>query len=182
MATKRVALVSCVKSKRGLATHARDLYTSPLFVGMRRYAETNADEWFILSAEHGVLRPSQVVSPYEKTLNKMGKAERAKWSSRVEQQLREVLQPGSCVVLLAGERYREGILPFLKRHGFDVEIPMAGLKMGHQLSWLKNWFESQARAFAANCSNGACSATTREPVDYLNPSRRGEVAILDHLD
>ncbi len=50
-----VALVSCVKSKRAVASPARELYVSPLFKGMRAYAETRADAWYILSAEHGVL-------------------------------------------------------------------------------------------------------------------------------
>ena len=94
-----------------------------------------------MSAEHGVLRPDEVVSPYEKTLNKMSKAERAGWSRRVEHQLQEMLPPGCMVLILAGERYREGVLPFLRRQGHRVEIPMAGLKMGHQLSWLKQLVE-----------------------------------------
>lgn len=135
MAT-RVALVSCVKSKRESESPARDLYTSPLFVGMRRYAEQHADAWFILSAEHGVLAPDQLVAPYEKTLNKMVKAERLVWAERVRQQLLKVLLPGTKVIVLAGERYREGIVPFLKSEGFSVEVPMEGLKLGPQISWL----------------------------------------------
>jgi hypothetical protein len=135
MAT-RVALVSCVKSKRESESRARDLYTSPLFVGMRRYAEQHADAWFILSAEHGVLAPDQLVAPYEKTLNKMVKAERLVWAERVRQQLLKVLLPGTKVIVLAAERYREGIVPFLKSEGFSVEVPMEGLKLGPQISWL----------------------------------------------
>jgi hypothetical protein len=42
MAT-RVALVSCVKRKRDAAAPACDLYLSPLFRGLRRYAESHAD-------------------------------------------------------------------------------------------------------------------------------------------
>lgn len=49
----RVALVSCVKTKRDTPHPAKDLYTSPLFKGLRRYAEAHADTWFILSAEFG---------------------------------------------------------------------------------------------------------------------------------
>jgi hypothetical protein len=58
----RVALVSCVKQKRDTAAPARDLYLSPLFRGFRRYAESRADSWYILSAEHGVLRERYSVS------------------------------------------------------------------------------------------------------------------------
>ena len=51
----RVALVSCVKSKQDSPAPAGDLYTSPLFRSFRRYAEANADVWYVLSAEHGLL-------------------------------------------------------------------------------------------------------------------------------
>lgn len=132
----RVALVSCVKSKCPSESPARDLYTSPLFVGMRRYAEQHADAWFILSAEYGVLSPDQLVASYANTLNTMMKADRLEWAKRVQQQLLKVLVPGTKVIILAGKRYREGIVPFLRGEGFSVEVPMEGLRIGSQLSWL----------------------------------------------
>ena len=100
----RVALVSCVKQKRDSAAPACDLYLSQLFRSLRHYAETHADAWYILSAEHGVLRPDQVVEPYERTLNTMPKRERVAWAERVQQQLLELLPAGAEVILLAGLR------------------------------------------------------------------------------
>jgi cytoplasmic iron level regulating protein YaaA (DUF328/UPF0246 family) len=108
--TTRVALVSCVKTKRKSAVAAKDLYISQLFMGMRRYAEQNADDWYILSAEHGVLRPDQVIAPYERTLNTMPKRNRVAWAEQVQHQLLELLPAGAVVVVLAGKRYREGIV------------------------------------------------------------------------
>jgi hypothetical protein len=137
MPNAKVALVSCVKTKRRTAAEARDLYTSSLFKGMRRYAERAADAWYILSAEHGVVRPDEVVAPYERTLNKMSKPDRDAWARRVQTRLLEVLPAGAEVIILAGKRYREGIIPFLEEHGFDVRVPMAGLQFGPQLRWLK---------------------------------------------
>ena len=136
MAT-RVAFVSCVKQKRDSAAPARDLYLSQLFRGLRRYAETHADAWYILSAEHGVLRPDQVVEPYERTLNTMRKPERLAWAERVQKQLLELLPSGAEVILLAGLRYREEIEPFLRKRGFLVSVPLEGLKIGMQLQRLK---------------------------------------------
>ena len=132
-----VALVSCVKQKRNSAAPARDLYLSQLFRGLRRYAETHADAWYILSAEHGVLHPEQVVEPYERTLNTMPKRERITWAERVQQQLIELLPADAEVILLAGLRYREEIEPFLRQRGFPVSVPLAGLKIGKQLQRLK---------------------------------------------
>ena len=136
MAT-RVALVSCVKTKQKSSVAAEDMYTSQLFKGMRWYAKQNADVWFILSAEHGVLRPDQVIAPYEFTLKTMPKRDRVAWAERVQRQLFELLPTGAVVVVLAGVHYREGVVPFLESHGFTVEVPMTGLKFGQQLHWLK---------------------------------------------
>lgn len=132
----RIALVSCVKSKGTAASPARELYTSNLFRGLRAYAEAHADAWYILSAEHGVLRPDDVIAPYEKTLTKMPKRDRMAWAGRVQTQLLEVLPPGADVILLAGSRYREGIESFLRQRGFSVSIPMERLGIGKQLQWL----------------------------------------------
>ncbi len=133
----RVALVSCVKTKQKSAMAAKDLYISPFFKKMRRYAEQNADHWFILSAEHGVLHPDEVIGYYERTLNKMPKLDRMKWAEGVQRQLLELLPPHATVVFLAGVRYRENVIPFLESHGFTVpKPPMYGLRSGQQQHWL----------------------------------------------
>lgn len=132
----RIALVSCVKSKRSSPAAARDLYTSALFRAFREYAETHADTWYILSAQHGLLRPNQQIAPYERTLNKMKKAERNAWAEGVKGQLLQVLPPGAGVILLAGMRYREEIVPFLEKNGFSVSVPLEGLGFGKQLQRL----------------------------------------------
>ena len=104
---------------------------------MRNYAKNHSDEWFILSAEHGVLKPDEVIAPYERSLNKMPKRERLEWAGKVQRTLLELIPAGASILVLAGERYREHIVPFLMGHGFVVDIPMAGLKLGYQLRWLK---------------------------------------------
>ncbi len=132
----RVALVSCVKSKRSVPTPAGDLYTSTLFLGLRRYAEANADRWYILSAKHGLLDPSEVVAPYEQTLNKMPASARRDWAEEVNSELARVLPADAEVIVLAGERYREGVVPFLRRRGHGVSVPLEGLPFGKQLQFL----------------------------------------------
>jgi cytoplasmic iron level regulating protein YaaA (DUF328/UPF0246 family) len=110
---------------------------SALFRSMRRYGEKYADQWFILSARHGLLRPEQVVVPYEQTLKAMSKQERLLWGEKVQKQLLKRLPNRASVIVLAGERYREHICPFLVDHGYQVSVPMAGKKLGMQLRWLK---------------------------------------------
>ena len=84
---RRIALVSCVKRKLTVPAAARELYISPLFRGLRDYAEVSTDAWYILSAKYGLLSPDDVIDPYELTLNRMPKAEREAWARRVEHQI-----------------------------------------------------------------------------------------------
>lgn len=135
----RVALVSCVKTKRSARARARSLYLSPLFVGLRAYAEANADRWFILSALHGVLDPREIVEPYNVTLGSMSRAERAEWARLVRAQLVHAVPPGADVMVLAGARYREAVVPFLQARGHAVTVPFEGLQLGQQLQALKEF-------------------------------------------
>lgn len=132
----RFALVSCVKSKHRRPMPAADLYTSTLFLGLRAYAEEYADAWYILSAKHGLLDPGQVIEPYEKTLNRMPIAERRRWAREVNDALAHTLPEGAEVIMLAGQRYREDLVPELRRRGHDVTIPLEGLSFGKQLQFL----------------------------------------------
>lgn len=129
----RIALISCVKSKLPTAAPARDLYTSSLFQKMRAYAEANADRWYILSAEHGLLSPDTVIEPYERTVNRMPQQDRLNWAARVRDQLMHVLPKECEVIIIAGRRYHENISPFLIEHGFKVSLPFDGLSMGRLL-------------------------------------------------
>lgn len=131
-----VYLVSCVSQKREQACEARDLYVSDLFRKARRYAESSGCPWFILSAEHGLVAPRQVIAPYERTLNTMVVADRRAWAERVAVQLAEAVPDLSQVVFLAGERYREFLARHLAGRSVVVSVPMEGLRIGEQLSWL----------------------------------------------
>lgn len=135
--SNKVVLISCVKKKRATETIAKDLYISPLFKSMRKYAEQNSDHWFILSAKYGVLQPDEDnKAPYDLTLKSMRKVDRLAWAEQVQRDLLKMLPTGAEVVILAGIRYRENIEPFLISHGFTVKVPMRGKKFGQQLQWL----------------------------------------------
>lgn len=131
-----VYLVSCVSQKRDHECAASDLYVSDWFRKARRYAEASGCPWFILSAEYGLVAPDQVVKPYERTLNKMGVADRRAWAERVARQLAETAPDLARVVFLAGERYRAFLVRHLTARGAEVSVPMKGLRIGEQLSWL----------------------------------------------
>jgi hypothetical protein len=134
-----IALVSCVKSKQQKRAVAKDMYTSPLFRGMRRYAERVADRWFILSAKHGLLLPTRIIDPYEQTLVKAPATERRAWAQRVANAIEVASQPGSHLVILAGIAYCRDLVPRLQEN-YSIELPMQGMRMGLRLRWLKSRF------------------------------------------
>lgn len=129
-------LVGCVKSKRPTPARAADLYTSALFRKSRRLAELRSGRWYILSAKHGLVAPDVTIAPYKDTLKCMAADTRRAWSQKVLRQLLGCLSPGDEVTVLAGERYREHLVPALHRVGYSVHVPMRGLSIGRQLQWL----------------------------------------------
>lgn len=131
-----VALVACSKLKQTAEVPARDLYVSPLFKLARHYAEANAHRWFILSAEHGLLDPERVTAPYDTTLNKMAIAGRRAWAQRVTEQMKQQDVSGVRLLILAGQVYRGGLMPYFWTRFDEIAIPLDGLKIGEQLSWL----------------------------------------------
>ncbi len=132
---KTFVLISCVKSKLDHPALAKDLYISPLFKYNLAYARIlRPDGIFILSAYYGLLELENWVEPYEKTLNKMSKQERLAWVNYVLSQLKMKTDiKRDRFVFLAGQRYREGLLPYLR----NVVIPFEGLSFGQQLNELK---------------------------------------------
>lgn len=133
---EKVFLVSCVAKKRPERSPAAELYLSPWFNKARAYVEKQGGRWYILSAEHGLIRPDRSLDPYDTTLNNMRVAERRAWATRVAKQIRQDIPKGCHVVILAGQRYREHLLGTLEEVAERVSVPMEGLGIGQQLAWL----------------------------------------------
>lgn len=62
---------------------------------------------------------------------------REEWAEKVFQNLMNVINPGDCVMILAGQRYVEFLLLKLKAYGVTIDRPLEGLRIGQQLNWLK---------------------------------------------
>jgi len=136
MLTGAVALVSCVKSKQVRSAPARSLYTSAWFRKVREIVEASGARWFVLSSRYGLVAPDAEIAPYDYTLNNVGVAERRKWAAEVLEKLLPELAGEKRVVMFAGQRYRQFLIEPLRRHGIEVQIPMANLLRGEQLAWL----------------------------------------------
>jgi len=130
-----IVLISCASKKLPHQAIARDLYISPLFRLQWQYAQQFApSQVFILSAKYGVIPAEEVIEPYEKTLNKMSTNERKNWATTVLKQLQQYCYiKQDHFVILAGDKYRQFLLPHLSSY----EIPLLGMTIGKQLHYLK---------------------------------------------
>jgi len=129
-----VGLVSCSKRKLCRPAPARELY-SPSYVFDRsvRYLERRCDEWWVLSARHGLVHPDEVLEPYDENLSGAPKTVREEWGARVRRALLERYEGRRIkLVLMAGKSYAS----FLEGLEFEVEEPLRGLGTGHRRRWL----------------------------------------------
>ena len=135
---KRIVLISCVSKKLSYKAKAKDLYISPLFTLNYQYAKSlNPDKIFILSAKYGLLNPEQEIEPYNETLNAKTTQEIKNWAQEILLDLKK--QTDLMIdefIFLAGTKYRK----FLISHIKNYKVPMEGLTIGRQLSFLKKQF------------------------------------------
>lgn len=132
-----VVLVGCVKNKLSHAAPAKDLYVSPLFRKQRAYAEAAGERWFILSAEHGLVAPEEILQPYELRLSSTPARYRQEWGVKVVQQLHDVAGTlcGKTIEAHAGSAYIDPIRAGVTEAGAHLVEPLAGLTLGERLAW-----------------------------------------------
>lgn len=130
-------LVGCVKKKLPVAAPAKELYVSALFRKERAYAERAEVPWFILSAQHGLVAPEDVLEPYDLRLSSTSREYRREWSRQVVDQLGDAVGAleGRIIEIHAGAAYADVIRAPLATAGADVVEPLSGLKLGPRLAW-----------------------------------------------
>lgn len=162
-----LALVSCVSRKLDGPVPARELYTSGWFRKARALVEARRWPWRVLSAKHGLLRPEEPVERYNLTLKKMPRADQQAWATRVLAQLDEELGEPHQLLVFAGDRYVEFLLPPLADSGHLVVRPLEGLGIGQQLRALLDLHAATAAKEAATQS------APRDVRGALRRARRG---------
>ena len=126
-----IVFVACTKKKLNKENiPAEELYSaSCLFRKTLAYAKT-LGEVHIMSSKYGILSLEDNVSAYEKTLNKMKKADREQFKLKIKQQLEDRNIHGK-VISLMGKNYDDIISCYLQ-----VENPFKGLPIGKRLQRL----------------------------------------------
>jgi hypothetical protein len=127
---KRFFLVACVSKKRAEPCPARELYCSAWFRAARRYVEATKNPWFILSARHGLVRPDARIAPYEASLTDFIAPQRWQWTENVVADIMLAVRAGDRVDILAGERYREFLVPALSARRINVAVPLRASASG----------------------------------------------------
>lgn len=132
-----VCLVACTSRKGDYPAPAEFIYKSPLFSAGRSYAENRSDQWFILSAKHGLLSPNDVIEPYNESLMRLSDSQRQAWAECVRQNFNARVPPGGRVIFLAGLTYRSYLAPLFEADGRETAAPMSALGIGSQVAWLQ---------------------------------------------
>lgn len=170
----KIGLVGCVKTKRTTGAPARDLYTSTLFAGRRRYVEESSDRWFVLSALHGLVRDDVWLEPYDETLNDQSAESKRRWAEKVLADLDSLGLDfrSTTFEIHAGNEYRSfGLVDGLRARGATVEVPAAHLGQGEQLAF-----------YGGGMAQASSSESSSVPTPRSSSTPRGSYQPLgDHL-
>jgi hypothetical protein len=141
----RVGLVGCVKSKATHSMPAKDLSTSSLFRGRRRFVEGSCNRWFILSAKHGLVDPEATLDPYDLELKRLRAPERRAWSQQVLSQLEArvgELGRHEFEVHAGADYLSNGVVEGFQARGASVSNPAGHRTLGQLLSFYNQGSDS----------------------------------------
>jgi hypothetical protein len=125
-----IAVIGCGKAKLDRAAPARELYVGQYFRACLLAAETVASgRVFILSAKYGLIKPAQVIEPYDLTVGQPG----AVGAEVVYLQAAILGVESEPVTALCGARYVALIRDVWNPR---LSTPLAGMGIGRQLQAL----------------------------------------------
>lgn len=127
-----VGFISCSGQKLDKPCEAQNLYCSPLFRLSKSVIERTVGMWFILSAKYGLLRPNEVVAPYDKNLATMNAAAREQWSELVRPMIQRVVGDKT-IVSFCYESYAGAFVGLPNK----LIEPLKGLGQGRRMHELK---------------------------------------------
>lgn len=130
----RVVLAQCTNAKRDGTHEARKLYDkSDYFVKQRAYGR-RADQWFVQSAEYGLLHPGDLVKSYD--THAKGLDDPEAWAEDIAAHLASYVPNDAVIEILGGRAYADPLVPELECRGYEVLEPIRGKKIGERKAWL----------------------------------------------
>lgn len=139
-----VGLVSCTNAKRSEPACPGELYDeSTLFRKASAYCERHCDEWFVVSAKHGLLDPDgPQIEPYDVTISDLDHQECEDWAADIASVLEDRLPPTATIQVHAGRKYVEPLDNALDQ--FTCTAPLDGLRIGERFAWYDDRLEGSA--------------------------------------
>lgn len=112
----RVGLISCCKEKLDHAAPAEELYCSSFFKLSKAWIKKRVREWGILSAEHGLVLPHEVIEPYDRALSSLPRLQKERWNDYVHEQLIKKWSEQAIYLVVAGADYRTALrqMPYVE--------------------------------------------------------------------
>lgn len=129
---KTLVILACSQKKATKPVPARDLYLGSLFKLGRKFAEVHHFDYVILSAKYGLLRPEQVIAPYDQRIANISDVRRIR--EMVITPLKAILASYEKVVVIGGNLYRKVLEP-IKSAKFEEISDSRGI--GGMLQQLK---------------------------------------------
>jgi hypothetical protein len=142
-ARKTLVILACSQKKGPKPMPARDLYLGSLFKLGRKYAEVNHFDYIIISAKHGLLRPEEIIAPYDQRIANLNDVRRIR--ELVLPSLQEILPQYEKIIVIGGNLYRKVLEP-LKSDRFEEISDSRGI--GGILQQLKRRIEVSFLLFA----------------------------------
>lgn len=133
---KKIMLISCGKNKLKTKAKAIDLYVGTTFKMKKNHAIKYADDFFILSAKHGLLKKEDVIEPYECSLLKQSKKYVLDYSNKVIEQIKKNIPEGSIIEFHTPDIYWKYIYENLKN--YECLFPVKGLSQGFHRKYYKD--------------------------------------------
>jgi hypothetical protein len=139
---RKIGLISCVSKKRIGNYKAEDLYISPLFKYSKFYIKNTCDDFFILSAKYGLLKPDRIINNYELSVNNFSEVQRRIWSDNIIDQFKDfIINFKECkFYILAGKNYYKYLINFFIENKINYEILISTYGIGKRLGYLKEFY------------------------------------------
>lgn len=141
----KVAVINCGAEKQGIECKAKDMYIGSLFVASRKFAQTNYEQYCILSAKYHCLLPDDVIKPYDMFLGNFNKQQKQEWWSITANQLLEKFPKGTQFDFYVGQDYLEGIVPILENSNVVCNCYLNHLGMGYKIQWFNQHTKNAKR-------------------------------------
>jgi hypothetical protein len=145
-----IGLVAASRRQRGTICRAADQFDpSPVFRRAREYCERNFAEWYVLTPQHPLVLPQQVIGPSTCPLHELTAAERARWAAELARLMGERCM--RCAIPLRFVLFAGAHTAVLVRRAaplVDLALPHEGLPLNERVRWYDERLQTQPRMLA----------------------------------